>query len=189
MASYVQAMPARDTGLSWSGIFAGTFVFLAIEATFGVLGAAIFATATNPNSANPVGPGVSAGFGIWMVVLSIIAMYFAGKTAGRLSGWGARSQGAYIGLVTFGMSIFASILIVAMSLSSTAAGTAVRANATARSVADVVMTGGYWLFVLLVLAMIAAASGAAHGLRPENRVIATQTNETNNVTPDIRRVA
>jgi hypothetical protein len=164
MATLVQSMPARDSGLSWSGIFSGTFVFLAIEATFGVLGAAIFATATNPNSANPVGPGVSAGFGIWMVVLSIIAMYFGAKTAGRLS-LSTRGNGTYIGLVTFGMCIFASILIASMSLSSTAAGAAVQANASARSVVAVVTTGGYWLFATLVLAMIAAAIGGAHGAR------------------------
>jgi hypothetical protein len=184
-------MPARDTGLSWTGIFAGTFVFLAIEATFGVLGAAIFATATNPNSANPVGPGVSAGFGIWMLVLSIIAMYFGGKTAGRLSGWGTRGEGTYIGLVTFGMSIFASILIVSMSLSSTAAGAAVQANATARNITDVVTTGGYWLFFVLVLSMIAAASGGAHGLRSqrEMNVESSLQAPTTSHAPDVRRVA
>lgn len=184
MATLVESMPARDSGLSWSGIFSGTFVFLAIEATFGVLGAAIFATATNPNSNNPVGPGVSAGFGIWMVILSIIAMYFGAKTAGRLSS-ATRGSGTYIGLVTFGMCIFASILIVVMSLSSTAAGVAVQANATARNVVSIVTTGGYWLFVTLLLAMIAAAIGGAHGVHRLPAIGADR-----NVPPtDVRKVA
>jgi hypothetical protein len=186
MATYTQVVPGRDSGLSWTGIFAGTFVFLAIETTFGVLGAAIFATATNPNSANPVGPGVSAGFGIWMIVLSIIAMYFGGKAAGRLSGWGPRSQGTYVGLVTFGMSIFASILIAALSMSSTAAGAAVQSHANARNVVDVVTTGGYWLFITLLLAMIAAAAGGAYGLR-SNRTLTPIERDTQ--APDVRRVA
>jgi amino acid transporter len=186
MATLVEGMPARSSGLAWSGIFGGTFVFLAIEVTFGVLGAAIFATATNPNSANPVGPGVSAGFGIWMIVLSIIAMYFGGKAAGRLSSRTTRADGTYVGLVTFGMCIFTSILIVTMSLSSTAAGAAVQANATARNVVDVVTTGGYWLFVALVLAMIAAAIGGSHGARPDVQAIGV---ERDTVRPDIRKVA
>lgn len=185
MATLVESMPARDSGLSWSGIFSGTFVFLAIEATFGVLGAAIFATATNPNSTNPVGPGISAGFGIWMVILSIIAMYFGGKTAGRLSSAATRGNGTYIGLVTFGMCIFASILIASMSLSSTAAGAAVQANATARNVVDVVRTGGYWLFITLVLSMIAAAIGGVHGV---HRLPAIGF-DRNAPQTDVRRVA
>lgn len=186
MATYVSSMPAAETGWSWSGIFGGTFVFLAIEATFGVLGAAIFATATNPSSPNPVGPGVSAGFGIWMVVLSIISMFFAGKTAGRLSGAKFRTHGTYAGLVTFGMSIFASILIVSMSLSSTAAGAAVQSHATARNVSDVVMTGGYWLFVMLLLSMISAAIGGAAGARQDRPALGSAERHES---ADIRRVA
>jgi hypothetical protein len=186
MATYVEGIPARGSELSWSGIFAGTFVFLAIEVTFGMLGAAIFATATSPNSANPVRPGVSAGFGIWMVVLSIIAMYFGSKAAGRLSNSVARSSGTYIGLVTFGMSVFASILIVAMTVSSATAGAAVQANATARSVVDVVTTGGYWLFVTLLLAMIAAVSGGRHGVKTDSAVVKTLDRSQG---PDLRRVA
>ena len=53
--------------MSWPAIFAGTFVFLAIEVTFGVLGTAVFASAANPASTHPV-TGMSAGIGIWLVI-------------------------------------------------------------------------------------------------------------------------
>lgn len=164
---------------SWSGIFAGTFLFLAIEATFGILGVAIFATATNPNSANPVGPGISIGAGIWMVVLSIIALYFAGKLASKISGAVTRNIGMYAGLVTFGMCIFTSILITPLTLGSTVGGaTAVAAYVSPAGLADMLMKGGYWLFIALVLGMIAAASGGIHGAWMSGRTPSDHVSET-----------
>lgn len=176
---------------SWSGIFAGTFLFLAIEATFGILGVAIFASATNPASTNPVGPGISAGVGIWMVVLSIIALYFAGKLAARLSGATTRNMGMYAGLVTFGMSIFSSVLLTALTLGSTVAGSTGIGYATPTRIADILTTGGYWLFVALVLAMIAAASGGIHGSLSGRIQSGTTTGTTTRtaVPPNERRAA
>ena len=88
------AVPAPRT-FSWSGIFAGTFLFLAIEATFGILGVAIFGT-IHPGA--PVVPIIGVGIGIWMVILSIIALYFGGKLASKLSGAFNRNLGMYAGL-------------------------------------------------------------------------------------------
>jgi hypothetical protein len=149
--------------LSWSGIFAGTFLFLAIEVTFGILGVAIFTQAMNPNAANPPSSGVSIGSGIWMVVLSIIALYFAGKLASRVSGSITRNAGMYAGLVTFGMCIFSSFLITNMALGNNFRLQANLANVSGAAVADFIVVGGYWLFAALVLGMIAAASGGIHG--------------------------
>lgn len=168
---------------SWSGIFAGTFLFLAIEATFGILGVAVFASATNPHSQNPIGPGISAGVGIWMVVLSIIALYFSAKLASRLSGATERNLGMYTGLVTYGMCIFSSILVTAFVLSSTVAGSTGIAHAGPTRMEDMLVTGGYWLFAALVLAMIAAASGGIHGS------MATQPRSTVESTAETKRIA
>ncbi len=157
-------VPPREAGyFSWASIFAGTFVFLAIEVTFGVLGAAIFASAANPAQAHPVSGGISAGLGIWMVILSIIAVYYGAKTAGRLARTSDRNRGMYQGLVVFGMSIFTSILVTALSVGAAAPGSLNPGAHGANSVADVVAKGGYWLFVGLVLSMIAAGIGGAHG--------------------------
>ena len=165
---------------SWSGIFSGTFLFFAIEVTFGVLGVAIFTEAINPRSANPIGPGISIGSGIWMVVLSIIALYFAGKLASTQSGTTTRNSGMYAGLVTFGMCIFASFLIMNLTLGNTFGLHAGVANSAAFTVADFIVAGGYWLFAALVLGMIAASSGGIHGsmaadsLRTPERTIETK---------------
>ncbi|HET6934166.1 MAG TPA: hypothetical protein VFI72_04960 [Candidatus Angelobacter sp.] len=171
--------------ISWPAIFAGTFVFLAIEVTFGVLGAAIFASASNPNSAHPV-TGMSAGIGIWLVILSIIALYFGGRAAGSLSGTTDSHRGMYLGLVTFGLSVFTSILVVAIALGSTTAAPATSASmAGAATVASVVATAGYWLFVALVLGMIAAAMGGSHACKGNPRLL----QEPGTDTTQIRRVA
>jgi hypothetical protein len=139
---------------SWSGIFAGTFLFLAIEATFGVLGIAIFTSAAGPHSANSIGTGVNVGTGIWMVVLSIIAGYFAGKLASTHSGAMTRNSGMYAGLVTFGMCIFTSVLITELAPGNVGVRTSVTHESSA---------GDYWLFLALILSMIAAAAGGVHG--------------------------
>lgn len=166
--------------LSWSGIFSGTFLFLAIEVTFGILGVAIFTTAMNPNSAAPVSTGIGIGSGIWMVVLSIIALYFAGKLASRVSGSITRNAGMYAGLVTFGMCLFASFLITSLTLGNNFHLQANVANASGAAVADFIIVGGYWLFAALILGMIAAASGGIHGsisantVRREEQVVETR---------------
>lgn len=177
IAGYTTATPSPvPRAFSWSGIFAGTFLFLAIEVTFGILGMAIFASASNPTGPQPVSTGIHWGMGIWMVILSIISMYFAGKLAARLSGAPSRNSGMYAGLVTFGMCIFTTVLIVAFALGSTVGGHTGIAYAAPTAIANVLATGGYWVFVALVLAMIAAASGGIHGsesgrlhTRPEAR--------------------
>lgn len=171
-SQYVGEFPAapanRALVWSWAGVFAGTFVYLAIESTFGLLGAAIFSSASNPATGVPSSPAASTGFQVWMVILSIIALYFAGKTSSKLlSGSTDRNLGMYHGLVTFGMSIFATVLIIALSSTG---GTvvytgAMNARATAMTLGGYITAGGeWWLFVAFVLAMIAAASGGIHGV-------------------------
>jgi hypothetical protein len=173
-------IPARRL-YSWSGIFAGTFVYLAIEATFGLLGAAIFSTASNPSVGVPTSPSMSTGFQVWMVVLSIIALYFAGKTSSKLLARDG-NLGLYHGLVTFGMAIFSTILIIALSV----AGTTTVATTRIGNVAGYVSAGGeWWLFVAFVLSMIAAAAGGMHG----SLGVATTTTPAQERTTTTRNVA
>lgn len=150
--------------VTWSSIFAGTFVFLAIEITFGVLGVAIFASATNPASANPVGAGISLGLGVWMLVLTIIALHFAGRVASSLSTVADRASGMWQGLVTYGLCLFTTLLIASMSIVSTASA-ATATNPTEGYIVHAITTGGWWLFFILVCGMIAAGVGGAHATR------------------------
>jgi hypothetical protein len=136
----------RRAGASWSSIFAGTFVFLAIETTFGLLGAAVF-------PGMHVGGGLGVGPGIWMIILSIIALFFGAKAAGHLSGEVRRLNGMYYGLVTFGLSIVACVVIAALVAGNTP-------NAGSASLAMLDANAG-WLFVTMILGGIAAGIGGA----------------------------
>ncbi len=161
--------PAART--AWGAIFGGTFVYLAIMATFGALGAAIFADAHSP-----------AGMVVWMTILGIISLYFAGRSTGRLAEVADRNTGMYHGLITFGMCVFSTVLVLALIWGSTVGGTAQTASTVNRwDVVSVAGRGGWGLFIALFLGMIACASGASHAVR---RPPATVTER-----PDIRRVA
>jgi hypothetical protein len=156
---YAVERVSKGRAFSWSSVFAGTFVFLAIEITFGMLAWAIFA---------PQASGLSAGSGIWMIILSIIALYFGAQTAAHFSSADRRLNGMYYGLVTFGLSIFSSILIATMAVGSAAT--------SARSLLDGMSANAGWLFVALILGGIAAAIGGAFSTahqRPELSATAT----------------
>lgn len=170
VTEYPIASSNRFLTWSWAGIFAGTFVYLAIESTFGLLGTAIFSTASGSGAAAPATAGMSTGLQIWMVVLSIIAMYFAGKTSSKLlRGNADRNLGMYHGFVTFGLSIVSTILLVALaSVGSTVVYTGAVAGTRAAAMNTIGLissSGEWWLFVAFVLSMIAAASGGMHGVR------------------------
>ncbi len=146
----------------WPGIFSGTFLFLAIEATFGVLGAAIFAAAANAPS-TAASPNAGVGAGIWMVVLTIIALYFGGKLASTYSATGTRIAGMYAGLVTYGVSIFAAFLIAAMASFASGPASAHAGILGAASATNSIIPVGYWLFAAMILGMASAAFGGIHG--------------------------
>jgi hypothetical protein len=134
--------------ISWPAVFGGTFVFLAIEVTFGFLAAAIF----------PVTHGtavLAAGPGIWMIVLSIIALYFGAMAAAHLSGKISKLDGMYCGLVTFGLAIFSSVLVAAMFVGNTAS--------SGSELVTIMTANAAWLFVTLILGGIAAGIGGAAG--------------------------
>jgi len=74
----------------------GTFVFVAIEITFLALGIAIFGGSASAPTSGTMATGIS----IWAGILTLFALYFAGRTAGRLSGtdW---NIAFYHGMLTF----------------------------------------------------------------------------------------
>ncbi|HEU5452635.1 MAG TPA: hypothetical protein VFU76_11650 [Terriglobales bacterium] len=174
MADYVNTYPAdaRQRGASWSAIFAGAFVFIAVMATFEALGIAIFGGSA---------PGALAtGLTVWTTVLGIISLTLAGRAAGRLSYSVEKSHATYIGLVTFGLSVFATILVVAL------VATAVGANNPGTQVAgwpaNIFAAGGYGTFVSLVLGMIGCVLGA-RGAVPAAGAPAVEA------APNLRRIA
>src|SRR5689334_12220481 len=75
MAGYATNLPVTVSDrASWSAIFAGTFVFLAIEMTFLALGIAIF----GGSASTPTSGTMATGIAIWAGILTLFALYFGG---------------------------------------------------------------------------------------------------------------
>lgn len=145
----------------WGAIWAGVFTFVAIWTVFGTLGAAIFASSANPNVARPV-LGMSVGIGIWAIVLTIIAMYVAGRETSHLAAVSNRHDGLLHGMVMFGLSVIAAIIVAAIG------GSAFNGSTQSVSATPYVFTlaaGLGWVgFASLFLGWLAALWGASSGV-------------------------
>jgi len=148
--------------VNWGAIWAGVFTFVAIWSVFGMLGMAIFASAANPNAVRPV-MGMGVGESIWAIVLTIIAMYVAGRETGHLAAVTTRNEGVIHGMAMFGLSVVATVVIIAIAGSSMAAGVAPSAHSP--YTLGVVSGLGWGGFISLFLGWLAALGGASAGVR------------------------
>lgn len=171
--------------ISWGAIFAGTFGFLAVWATFGALGLGIFASAANPSAAAPVtGGGMTIGEAIWFIVLSIISLYVGGRIAAGMSHAITRKDGIIHGFVSFGLSIVAALMLVGLTLGATTTqGIGAVASTHSAWTLTAVADSGYALFVALLLGGIAAMAGGSQAVHPDVERSRTEVSE------GIRRVA
>ncbi len=149
----------------WGAIWAGVFSFMAIWSVFGALGLAIFASAASPNVSQSIAHQ-GWGIGIWSIVLTIIAMYVAGRETGRLAGVDNRHDGMIHGLVMFGLSVVGVLVLLTIGGSAINGGAGVSGNVH-NGYALSVMSGLGWggflsLFLGWLAAMIGASSGVVH---------------------------
>lgn len=154
----------EDVGLAsrpnWGAIWAGMFSFLAIWAVFGTLGFSIFATSANPTTAQPI-TGMSAGMAVWAVILTIIAMFVGGRVTGELSGISNTRHGMVQGMIMFGLSIAAALIILVLG-GNTMGVTSVSAGAVHSSYVLTLFSDlGWTLFAALFLGWLAAMGGAS----------------------------
>jgi len=156
-----EALPYSRT-TNWGAIWAGVFSFAAIWSVFGILGEAIFASSANPNAANPV-TGMSVGEGIWAIVLTIIAMYVAGRVTGHLADFADRNVRIFHGMAMFGLSVIATVVIVILSGTAFSGGTGLAAGAHNSYMLTVFADIGWIGFLALFLGWLSALGGAAHG--------------------------
>jgi hypothetical protein len=153
----------------WGAIWAGVFTFIAVWSVFGLLGEAIFASTANPNAAHPV-TGMSVGMGIWAIVLTIIAMYVAGRETGRLAGVSNRHDGLVHGMTMFGLSVVAAIVITVLAGSSLTGGNGVAGGVRSPYLLSVFADLGWWGFFSLLLGWLAAMGGASQGVEHKAEV-------------------
>ena len=151
-----EARPRAD----WGAIWAGVFTFISIWSVFGLLGEAIFASAANPSAAQPVS-GMSVGEGIWGVILTIIAMYVAGRETGRLAAVTNRHDGLVHGMIMFGLSIAAALVIITVGGLALSGGTGIAGTAHNPYILQVFADLGWIGFFALLLGWLAAMGGAS----------------------------
>jgi hypothetical protein len=147
----------------WGAIWAGAFSFMAIWSVFGALGLAIFASNANSMAARPVA-GQGWGIAIWSIVLTIIAMYVAGRETGRLAGVDNRHDGMIHGLVMFGLSVVGVLALISIGGSTLSGGTGVNGSVHNGYILAVVSGLGWAGFVSLFLGWLAAMIGASSGV-------------------------
>ena len=178
-----EVVPALPTGsVAWGAVWAGMFTFVAIWSVFGSLGEAIFASSANPSAAQPVND-VSVGTGIWSIILTIIAMYVAGRVTTHLSGVIDRAGRIMHGMAMFGLSVLAVIVAVTLGASALSGGSGVATGTHGASMLTM-SPGMAWIgFLCLLLGWLAAMGGAAY-----QRVARVGANKASNV-KDIRPAA
>jgi hypothetical protein len=152
---------------NWGAIWAGVFSFIAIWSIFGMLGAAIFASAANPNAPHPV-TGMNVGMSIWAIILTIIAMFVAGRITGQLAG--SENSPRMHAIVMFGLAVTAALLIVVIGGNSLG-GTRLAGTNTPFLIG--LFSDVAWpLFVSLFLGWLAAMGGAMSAHRQFPRPVA-----------------
>ncbi len=142
----------------WGAIWAGVFTFLGIWAVFGALGMVIFASTANPRA----GGMSNVGMGIWAIVLTVVAMYIAGRETGRLAGVDNRHVGLIHGMVMFGLAIAGIAILTTLggALLSRTASPNVNSPYALAIFADL----GWFGFLALLLGWLAAMFGASSGV-------------------------
>lgn len=146
----------------WGAIWAGTFTFVAIWSVFGLLGMAIFASNAQPNAQAPV-TGQSIGIAIWCIILTLIAMYVAGRETGRLAAVTSRHDGLIHGMIMFGLSVVSAVVIAVLGGAVLSGGAGIQGNAHSPYILGMFADLGWAGFVALLLGWLAAMGGAAQG--------------------------
>ena len=175
----VNVAPLRAT-ISWAAVWAGVFAFIAIWSVFGLLGMAIFASAANPNAQQPV-TGMNVGMGIWAIILTAIAMWVAGRVTGHLAGSQNRTEGLTHGLVMFGLSVVAALIITIIGGLTLSGGTGVNGSAHSPYILGVFADLGWIGFLCLLFGWLAAMGGASAGSASLKALPEEKTTETENV--------
>jgi hypothetical protein len=158
--------PAR---VSWGAIWAGVFTFSAIWAVFETLGFAIFASRANPNAATPV-TGQSMEIAIWSIILTIIAMYVAGRETGRLAAVTNRHDGLIHGMIMFGLSVVSAIILTSLAGAVLSGGNGIPGTSVHSGYTLGVFAGLGWAgFVALLLGWLAAMGGGSQAVARRNQ--------------------
>ncbi|MET3667163.1 hypothetical protein [Caulobacter sp. 1776] len=96
--------------ISWSGVFAGVVVAIALGALLNLLGLAIGATVANPFRLTDAGAtGLTLGGGLWIVFANTFALQVGAFVAARSARFPDHHKGALIGLTVWGLAFIVAL--------------------------------------------------------------------------------
>jgi ElaB/YqjD/DUF883 family membrane-anchored ribosome-binding protein len=140
-------MPAAVTAvrprhISWAAVFAGVVVVLLSQTLFSLLGLAIGASTVDPlREQNPFG-GLGVGAALWLVVSTLLSLYFGGWVAGRLAGIPDVIDGMLHGVLTCGLATLLTVYLVSSAVGAVARGTASAVGGVASAASRGAMAAG-----------------------------------------------
>jgi hypothetical protein len=160
------AIGVRGDGPNWSAVWAGTFAFFAIWSVFGSLGEEIFASAASPRSPDAVGTGIGWGISIWSIILTMVAMYVAGRVTAHFSRAQTRHDALLAGITMFGLSVVSAVVIIMFPGNTLTAGSAAGfAGAPQGRAISILTTLGWAGFASLFLGWLCAMWGSTSGVQ------------------------
>src|SRR6476660_966976 len=130
-ATAPQAGLQTESGISWSAIFGCWLVAGGIAFLMYVAGLAIGFAAFDPYNASATAKGIGIGTALWMVLTWAVALFLGGMFASWFDGKTDRTLGALHGIAVWGLSIAATLLLVALGMTQVAQGGAAVARGAA----------------------------------------------------------
>lgn len=110
-------LSASRPRISWSAIFAGVVLVIAIEALFGVLGAGVGLGFVNPTAGTtPNASSFGTGAGIWWLLSTVVALIAGSFAAARLAGVPTRFDGILHGLVIWGLALLLTVYLISSAV-------------------------------------------------------------------------
>jgi hypothetical protein len=156
--------------ISWRAILAGTFVALAVQLMlYGLMRWAGFGLGDVSTVADFT--DTTTGTGLWISLVAFVGLFFGGLTAARLAGPGTRMDGLWHGIVTWGVTVTASVVLSAIgaigilgfgilpeTISTYVAGDQIVSLAAANAAADASGDLAGWFLLGTFISLLSAAA-------------------------------
>lgn len=114
--------PMRRT--SWGAIFAGVVIVVVVHLLLGLLGIAVGASTVDPATEQDPTRGLGIGTAIWLLIVTVSAMFAGGWTSAHLAGVPQRADSVMHGVVTWSVATMAMIYLATTAVSSVVSGAA-----------------------------------------------------------------
>ena len=103
--------------VSWSAIFSGVVLVVAVQVLLSVLGAGVGLGMVNLGHADSASASsLGIGAGIWWVVSTVLSLVAGSFVAARLAGVGTRFDGVLHGLVIWGLTLLLTVYLISSAV-------------------------------------------------------------------------